>query len=205
MVTRLVTTVCQVGKNFLMECSSGPLICSRMEIHPGYETLTTHLTDLITSCPPPFIYIHDPFTPHITASVTNSTVASTSVSATEPSVLFARADPVSCFTPRLLYDSILNKLAHWKPTWEDGCKLWGVSTGRRWNDSIDAFVHGLRAICSELSKQQFVSMADGGKGKGKAGSEQPRIVIIIERAERLKTAHPDLIVPFTRLAELVSP
>jgi origin recognition complex subunit 5 len=178
-----------------------------MAIHSGYETFTTHFTELITTFPPPFIYIHDPVTPNITASVTDSIIASTSASSTSPSISYARANPIACFTPRLLYDSIINGLANWKPTWEDGCQLWGADSGQRWNENVDSFVHGLQAICSEVSKKSTPA-ADGGKrkdkGKGKASIEQPRIVILIERAERLKATHPDLILPLTRLSELVS-
>lgn len=48
-----------------------------------------------------------------------------------------------------------------------------------------------------------------GKGKGKArvdagSDEDTRLVILIERAERLKESMPDMLVPLARLRELVS-
>jgi len=94
---------------------------------------------------------------------------------------------------------VLNALSGWTPKWEDGCENWGA--GERYNENVDAFVHGLRAVSAELS-------ASGkGKGKGKEQEgmgEEVRLVIMVERAERLKDNLPDLVVPLTRLAELVS-
>ena len=58
----------------------------------------------------------------------------------------------------------------------------------RWNDTFDGFVLGLRAGHAYL-----------GKGKEKEGDV--RLVVVLERAERLI---PELMVPLTRLAELVS-
>jgi len=64
---------------------------------------------------------------------------------------------------------------------------WGVGKGVRWNDTFDGFVHGLRAVHVAL-----------GKGKEKEGDA--RLVIVGECAEKLI---PELMVPLTRLAELV--
>jgi hypothetical protein len=64
---------------------------------------------------------------------------------------------------------------------------WGADGGVRWNDTFDRFMHGLRAVHTYL-----------GKGKEKEGDV--RLVVVVERAER---PIPELMVPLTRLAELV--
>jgi origin recognition complex subunit 5 len=122
-------------------------------------------------------------------------------SSSTPSIAFACANGVACFTPRLLYDTILNKLAKYTPVWEAGSQLWGADSGQRWNDSVDAFIHGLKTFVSEFPKNRTSSVSGEND---KDAFEGPRIVILIERAERLKTSLPDLIVPLTRLSELVS-
>lgn len=175
-----------------------------MSHQPGYDTYISHLTDLITTFPPPFIYVHDPIAPQTTASVTASTISSIAASSSNPPISYACVNAVACFTARLVYDTVLNKLANWSPAWEDGCQLWGVEGSQRWNDSVDGFLHGLGAVHKELVKKQTGTATSASIGKGKAGTNDPRIVIVIERAERLKTTLPDLIVPLTRLAELVS-
>ena len=58
----------------------------------------------------------------------------------------------------------------------------------RWNDTFDGFVHGLRAVHAYL-----------GKGKVKEGDV--RLVLLVERVERLIL---ELMVPLVRLAELMS-
>ena len=83
---------------------------------------------------------------------------------------------------------MINSLASWTPQWGDGAVNWGPDNGVRWNDTFDGFVHGLRAVHAYL-------------GKGKENEGDVRLVIVVERAERLI---PELMVPLTRLAELVS-
>ena len=61
--------------------------------------------------------------------------------------------------------------------------------GVRWNDSFDGFMHSLRAVHAYL-----------GEGEKKEGDV--RLVLVVGCAERLI---PELMVPLTRLAELVSP
>ena len=91
-----------------------------------------------------------------------------------------------------------------EPTWEDGCGNWESVVETRWNENMDTFLHGLRAAHADLCLKN-----DLGKGKGKGkeragGYEHVRLVIVVERAERLKDSLPELLVPLTRLAELVS-
>jgi origin recognition complex subunit 5 len=144
-------------------------------------------------------------------------------------VHYARVDAISCFTPRLIFETIIHSLVGWESRWEDGCAIWSAGQGSseraegeendsvrvelRWNENLDTFLHGLRAAHAYLCKQAVSESGDGkGKGKGKAkerttdgdeGCDNVRFVIVVERPERLKEVHPELMVPFTRLAELV--
>jgi len=159
---------------------------------PGYEPFATLLTDLLTTSPPPFVYIHDVATPHITSSVVSSTLTAFP---DRPPFLHAIVNASTCFTARLFYDTVLRKLADWTPAWESGCQLWG---DQRWNDSFDRFIHGLRAVSVDRSKHSTA------KTGGQNAQATPKIAIVIERAESLKEYLPDLLVPLSRLAESVS-
>lgn len=94
-----------------------------------------------------------------------------------------------------------------------------VKQAQRFNDNVDGFLHGLVALRERLGKEvagiahaakEHANANANGKGKGKKKEvpvlEPPeiRLVLVVERAERLKDNLPDLIVPLTRLAELVS-
>ncbi|KAG1746952.1 putative origin recognition complex, subunit 5-like protein [Suillus lakei] len=148
----------------------------------GYENVTSSL---------PFLYITDRHNPRITASVldkiyrNNGDCSPTRV---------AHISAAACFTARLLYDTVLNALAGWEVAWENGCQNWPGEDGKRYNDSIDSFLHGLRNLRNKSREK--------AKRNGRAVDEEPTMVLLIERAERLKDNLPDLIVPLTRLAEL---
>ncbi|THH29905.1 hypothetical protein EUX98_g4289 [Antrodiella citrinella] len=167
-------------------------------VDEGYETLLSQFTTLINASPPPFIYIHDPSTPRISASLLRASLGASQSGG--PRIVHASVNAIACFTPRLFYDTVLNALADWTPQWEDGCENWSVEegSGQRFNESVDAFVHGLKALSGSLS--------DHGKGKARETeggvTSGVRMVIVVERAERLKDNVPDLVVPLTRLAEL---
>jgi len=161
-------------------------------ILPGYEPFATLFTDLLTTSPPPFVYVHDVATPHITSSVVSSALAAFPET---PPFLHAIVNASTCFTARLFYDTVVRKLANWTPAWESGCQLWG---DQRWNDNFDRFIHGLRAVAAERSKRSTTKTRDQNE------QATPKIVIVIERAESLKDYLPDLLVPLSRLAESVS-
>lgn len=175
----------------------------------GYEDTVFQLTSLLTAYPPPFIYVHDPMTPRLAGSAVRSAFEELQKTS-NIGLRYACIDAVSCYNPRLLYDTTLNDLAQWSPLWEEGCSNWGglsYSQGQRFNESFDSFLHGIRALQSSIRHEGLV--AANGKGKGKARDiavdvKEVRLVILIEHAERLKESMPDLLVPLARLAELVS-
>ncbi|KAG9310424.1 putative origin recognition complex, subunit 5-like protein [Chiua virens] len=173
------------------------------EIHPGYASFIAHLTTLASTYLPPFIYVTDPNNPRVTASVIDAIFHDASSIPDAPPTLYVHVNAVACFTPRIFYDTVLNSLAGWKPSWQDGCQLWSGDDAQRYNDSIDSFLHGLRKLRLERTGDRSRGQ---GKGKGKAvartNEQEPSMVIFIERAERLFEKLPELVVPLSRLAEL---
>lgn len=173
--------------------------------HPGYVSFITHLTTLASTYLPPFIYITDANNPRITASVIDAIFQDVSSIPDAPPTFYAHVNAVACFTPRIFYDTVLNALAGWKPSWENGCQVWPGDDSQKYNDTIDSFLHGLRRLRLERTGDPSKSK---GKGKGKAvdssNQQEPSMMILIERAERLSEGLPELIVPLSRLAELVS-
>lgn len=149
----------------------------------GYEDFVQELSVLISTYPPPFIYICDPISLRTTVSVLNATVSSISSdgeSSGDFDIYYANLDAITCFSQRLLFDTILNSLSDFEPD---------EQMTERWNDSWDSFLHGLRFLHSKKREKSTRSI---------------RFVIAIEQAHRLKEKLPDSIIPLTRLNELVS-
>lgn len=175
----------------------------------GYENAIFHLTSLVTAYPPPFIYMHDPMTPHLAAAAIQKALLDLQ-GTSGLSLRCACVDAILCFNSRLLFDTVLNALAQWTPVWEERSENWGgpsVSQPTRFNDSFDAFVHGIRALYGSL-RAAAPRTSVNGKAKARdnpAQDQETRLIIFIERAERLKHSMPDLLVPLTRLSELVRP
>ncbi|OSD07949.1 hypothetical protein PYCCODRAFT_1402031 [Trametes coccinea BRFM310] len=171
-----------------------------------YELVTSHLSALLLSYPPAFIFVHDPENARLTASVIRANLETLAAqNDSSVNVTYACINGVACFSPRILFDTALNALARWTPDWENGALNWSPrADGRRYNDNVDAFVHGIQSIFADRMAAS-TRMHSTGKGKEKAApASQPtnRMVLVIERAERLKDNVPDLLVPLTRLAEL---
>ncbi|KAI0300562.1 origin recognition complex subunit 5 C-terminus-domain-containing protein [Multifurca ochricompacta] len=160
---------------------------------PGNEALISQLTTLITACPPTFTYINDPYTPRVTASLVNTLISSLSaVDATffdddvTPIIASAQVNAIACFTSRLFYDTTFNCLAKWRPRWEDGCENWPGA------------VNGLSSGGAGLSSP----LKGGGEASLLNTAKAVRMVLVVDRAERLTESLPELLVPLTRLAEL---
>lgn len=174
-----------------------------------YDEATSHLSALLQSYPPPFIFVHDPENPRLTATSISSALRTL---ASEPDDLvqlrYACVNAVSCFSARIFFDTALNALAGWTPDWQGGAQNWlgpAGAEGRRYNENFDAFVHGVQAVYTDATVAMG-RMNDVGKGKGRASDHAgptPRMVLMVERAERLKDNLPELVVPLTRLSELV--
>ncbi|KAF9531498.1 origin recognition complex subunit 5 C-terminus-domain-containing protein [Crepidotus variabilis] len=178
---------------------------------PGYEAFSEELGFLLSSTPPPFIYIQSFEALRTTFTVVDALLHDLSRRPTgvdQPSIHCATVDAASCFTPRLFYEGVIHSLIDWIPEWEDGCSIWmpEESTTVRWNENLDTFVHGL--VSAQAYLRLRLSQTNSEKRKGKepdtevGRNQNVRLVIVIERAEKLKEDHPELLVPLTRLAEL---
>lgn len=170
---------------------------------PGDPKLASEILSLLSTYPPTFLYINDPVSPRITTStvlaVLDKLSSPTTPTTPNPSfskLFYAHVNAVACFTPRLLYDTILNGLMKWEVKWNDGCGNWSGGDQQRHNANFDAFLHGLRAVDTALRKEQV-------QNGGRKDPRRNRGVIVVERAERLKDRLPELLVPLTRLSELV--
>lgn len=179
---------------------------------PGhYETIAAQLTTLLDINALPFVYLYDSDSPRLASSCVRNMLQK--MSERTPHLSYAFANAVACFTPRLFFDTVINALARHTPSWEDGCENWAGPSGEgmRWNESLDTFFHGLRAVAADVEKNEpGPSATRGGKGKarervnGDTRGGKCRLVLVVERPERLKDNMPELLVPLTRLAELVS-
>jgi origin recognition complex subunit 5 len=198
------------------------------ERFPGYEAFMIHLGTLLSTTPPSFIYVQDPYS---TIRLTASALKEVLLTLYDPQLSYnqrnnadgvirlitvAQVDAAACFTPRLLYDRVLNELANWTPEWENGCVNWTDGGKLRYNDSLDGFVHGLQALEEMLVNKDMEhevreakprgKSRNKGKGKEKVldSKREVRMVLVVERAERFAgDALADLLIPFTRLAEIV--
>ncbi|KAI0777624.1 origin recognition complex subunit 5 C-terminus-domain-containing protein [Trametes elegans] len=186
--------------------SLSPLLQDATASSADYEIVASHLSALLLSYPPSFIFVHDPENPRLTSSVVASALDTlASQNDAHVNLTYAHLNAVACFSPRVLFDTALNSLARWTPDWDHGALNWpGSADGRRYNENFDAFVHGIQAVYAEATAGT-VKTNGTGKGKDKAsGLAQPscRLVLVIDHAERLRDTVPELLVPLTRLAQL---
>lgn len=175
---------------------------------PDYELVVSHLSALLLSDSPPFIFVHDPENARLTSSVVTSALDNLASQGDAPvNLTYSCVNAVACFSSRILFDTALNALAGWTPDWDTGALNWpGTADGRRHNENFDSFVHGIQEIYARAVTPS-TGVNGTGKGKGKASEHSQatrRLVLVVDRAERLRDNLPDLLVPLTRLSELVS-
>lgn len=164
--------------------------------HPGHSQLIDQLVTLLASCPPELIHIHDPYSPNLTHRVVCQLLeelkAISSQLAYEPRIV--HINPLSCFHQRVLFDTILPSLGDTIPSWEDSCPCTtpddciASTKTARWNDSVDAFLRGVDTLSTHLSRR--------------AGKDV-RLLITVEKPERLKDKLSTFFQPLTNLRELV--
>lgn len=177
------------------------LITRLSSIYPVQSALLANIVPFALSGHiPPFIYVTDHLSPRLsTLAITSAldcvaTIRNTGKGNGKEFLRFACVDAIECFTPRLFYDTVLNAFAKWQPDWDEGCSNWGGAEGARWNESVGTFVQGLQALLADIA---------GRDGEETDPESACRLVFVIENAERLKGNIPELVIPLTRLAELV--
>ncbi|KXN81909.1 O-methylsterigmatocystin oxidoreductase [Leucoagaricus sp. SymC.cos] len=146
----------------------------------GYDDFAQEVRTLVSTYPPPFIYIYDPISLRTTSAVLASSISAARDDTADggPEICHVHLDAVTCFSQRLLFDSTLNALLDLAP---------GFEAAERSSDSWDSFLHGLRHLHTYMRQQS---------------KRDVRFVISIEQANRLKEKLPDSIVPLSRLNEL---
>jgi origin recognition complex subunit 5 len=201
----------------------------------GFEALHEELEGIIEAYPPPFIYMNDTTSSRLTSSIVQELLRKRMEVTRDPGpskpFAWAYLNAAATFTPRILYDTIINGLTQWTPDWETGCANWSPNNSQqRWNDSFDSFATGLRAVNTHLRNSNLLNgevnsqpptsprkkkgPAKGSrKGKEKAledvaalslkDVEDITFAIFIDQADRLKDNLPELLVPLTRLGEIV--
>lgn len=151
--------------------------------YPGRESMIDALAQLWGHSPPSFIHIWDPTSSKDTLDSLSHLLDTT----IQPKPLWAHLDPVECISPKILFDRTLNALNNWTPDWENDCINWTGPSGERYNENLDAFLHGLRITHSTMTSEK----------------ERRTLVLLFSNAERLKENLPSLITPLARLADLV--
>ncbi|KAG8928246.1 hypothetical protein FRC02_007185 [Tulasnella sp. 418] len=168
-----------------------------------YSTQISRLLEILSSYSPPFIYIHDPFGVQPSPSAHIATWADNHQSDTA----LATVDAIESFSPKLLYTKIINSLSRWSPSWNSTSKAggdcWNGGEIGKWDLTWDTFVDALRAVFEQLKEKR-----DKSKTKRKAGGPSqntgtvPNMILVLNKAERLKDSLSSLIVPISRLREL---
>lgn len=146
------------------------------------------LASLLSACPPPLIHVHDPH---------NQLLYNTALREVRTAQrAFVLIDCAECISQRVLFARVINGLANWTPGWSDAGECWGGNSLGAWDSSFDTFSGALRVLW------QSILDSNSSDETGAAGNEA--LVIMLNNSERLKETLPGLLVPFTRLSELVS-
>lgn len=130
--------------------------------------LPPELATLVLTHPPPFVYLNDPFSTAMTSEALVNLFTSSEIA-------FARVDAIACFSPRILFDTVLAGFRRHLPKEPTTQRVYD-----KFNTSMDSFLEGLAVLSASLSKRMF---------------------ILVEHPERLKI---EIMVPLTRLTEMVS-
>ncbi|KZT42405.1 hypothetical protein SISSUDRAFT_1015773 [Sistotremastrum suecicum HHB10207 ss-3] len=185
----------------MAESSLQSLVADLITSHSAQSDAISHLATLLTlDPPPPFLYLHDYLSPNLTTKlVVDILDGLRSVQSTS----FAVIDGYNCFTPRLFYDSVLNQLNNWTPTWEEGCSNFAGADDNNaasWLDSVDGFVQGIKSTQNpalSVKEKENSSHPD----KSDAASN---FFVFVYNTEKFVVNLPLLIAPFTRLREMTN-
>ncbi|KAG9002188.1 hypothetical protein FRB94_013193 [Tulasnella sp. JGI-2019a] len=150
------------------------------------------LIELLAISPPPFIHVHDPSD---TIPSPQAHLRQSSLPANSPFKTVS-INAVECYTPRILYTTIINQLTSHSPEFDPHgyaeC-FPGVDGGSKWDSSWDSFLEAFRDAYDRIYPMEDETLES---------SSQKNIALVISPAKRLKQNLPDLFVPFIRLREL---
>ncbi|KAI5117604.1 hypothetical protein M0805_006717 [Coniferiporia weirii] len=161
----------------------------------GHDDLVCQLRTILPAASPSFIIIKDSCATGRTGAVLRDVLTSLAEDVSESTKLaFAVVNCVACFTQRLLFDTILDALAVSCVSRSDRREAIEALASPR-NDNLDGFLHCLRAIFSAAEGTSVNSTSANNDSLSK-------LVLVFERAERLRESLPKLTIPLTRLQEL---
>jgi hypothetical protein len=183
-----------------------------------WETLVTTLDSLqlpllalkralstSTSAPPRQIYIHAPFSPSVTSLVLHALLDASENESAFPSAAFI--DCMISYSPRLIYDSVLNALAGWTPEWDDsldGAPNWDGRTqsfnlvedasGKkrvRWNKRLPIIVPKGRNALTGHANDSLGAFLDGLKALYTLETEaiHPKFIVFCNAEQLLPMTH----------------
>lgn len=152
----------------------------------------TPLSELLQTSPPPFVFIEDPHgaTPSPELQIQKSSSKSGAFTT-------ITVDAVECYTSRILFSTILNKLASFTPEYDSRgyAECFNVDEaaggGQKWDSSWDGFIHAFRDTYT------------APYAKKDSPEKTHNVAIAIKNSKRLKQSMPELVVPLVRLRELV--
>ena len=143
------------------------VVADLAELYPARERQVRQLTALLPAKSPTFLYIHDAYSIDTAKSLLLSTITSLQKLEGARPLDYAYVDSVACFSPRVLYDTILNALLGWTPSWNEGCRTYSPEgKDSRWNDSLDSFIRGLKQVPAILSSRSEESAPSSSKPRG---------------------------------------
>jgi hypothetical protein len=158
-----------------------------------------------TSSPPRQIYIHAPFSPSVTSLVLHSLLDASDNESAFPAAAFV--DCMISYSPRLIYDSVLNALAGWTPEWNDGLdgapnwdgRTQGFDivedvTGKkrvRWNKRLPTVVPKGRNVLTGHANDSLGAFLDGLKALYTLEPEanHPKFIIFRNAEQLLPMTH----------------
>ncbi|KAG9127409.1 hypothetical protein FRC07_014088 [Ceratobasidium sp. 392] len=179
-----------------------------MSYYPGRTNILNHLSILMAVAPPPFMHIFDPHTLRITCQLIASVLealANSDNSELKP-LRYACVDAREIVAARQFYDRAINAFVGHRPTRANGYENWAGGT---WSDCFDSFTAGLREIgklyspVSETEKINADAMDVTETGGHPENDNACNLILVVENVNYLTGSLKELLVPLTRLSEMV--
>ncbi|KAG8774700.1 hypothetical protein FRC12_001867 [Ceratobasidium sp. 428] len=178
-----------------------------MGYYPGRTNILNHLSILMAVAPPPFMHIFDPHTLRITCQLIASVleVLTASKNSELKPLRYACVDAREVVAARQFYDRAINAFAGHRPTRANGYENWAGGT---WSDCFDSFAAGLREIGKLHSPVSGIENAGGDAmditETGDQNNNACNLILVVENVNYLTGSLKELLVPLTRLSEMVS-
>ncbi len=156
-----------------------------MSLHP-----IVSLCHLLSTYPPPFIFVHDP----LHASPSPIDVISKFFAQSGSSKVIS-IDARECVSPKIFFDTVVDQLVDWTPTLDANgvARCWADTQSTAWDKTWETFVQAL--------KDGFEAMTEG---TGEIANAPANVTLVIQSTERLAKDNSNLMLPLIRIREIVS-